>query len=82
MENLKKLYAAQATPRLSEDKVKQCVDPRLKGEYPPKGVAKVTFSLFPVRYQLLCFLFFLWLLLEIQWLPPKLEIGLEMQFLN
>lgn len=31
----------QATPRLSEDKVKQCVDPRLKGEYPPKGVAKV-----------------------------------------
>lgn len=32
----------KATPRLSEDKVKQCVDPRLKGEYPPKGVAKVT----------------------------------------
>ncbi|KAL5218888.1 hypothetical protein ABZP36_019572 [Zizania latifolia] len=31
----------QATPRLSEDKVKQCVDPRLKGEYPPKGVAKL-----------------------------------------
>lgn len=31
----------KATPRLSEDKVKQCVDPRLKGEYPPKGVAKV-----------------------------------------
>ncbi|KAL6871567.1 hypothetical protein ACP4OV_014396 [Aristida adscensionis] len=30
-----------ATPRLSEDKVKQCVDPRLKGEYPPKGVAKL-----------------------------------------
>nr|GMD91966.1 PTI1-like tyrosine-protein kinase 3 [Ipomoea batatas]GMD93307.1 PTI1-like tyrosine-protein kinase 3 [Ipomoea batatas] len=30
-----------ATPRLSEDKVKQCVDPKLKGEYPPKGVAKV-----------------------------------------
>ncbi|KQK12327.1 hypothetical protein BRADI_1g02970v3 [Brachypodium distachyon] len=26
-----------ATPRLSEDKVKQCIDPRLKGEYPPKG---------------------------------------------
>ncbi|KAK4754468.1 hypothetical protein SAY87_002572 [Trapa incisa] len=39
-----------ATPRLSEDKVKQCVDPRLKGEYPPKAVAKVLwfhgFSLF------------------------------------
>ncbi|PKA55803.1 PTI1-like tyrosine-protein kinase 3 [Apostasia shenzhenica] len=30
-----------ATPRLSEDKVKQCVDLRLKGEYPPKGVAKL-----------------------------------------
>ncbi|KAI3716477.1 hypothetical protein L1987_67382 [Smallanthus sonchifolius] len=30
-----------ATPRLSEDKVKQCVDPRLKGEYPPKAVAKL-----------------------------------------
>ncbi|AES63081.2 putative non-specific protein-tyrosine kinase RLK-Pelle-RLCK-VIII family [Medicago truncatula] len=30
-----------ATPRLSEDKVKQCVDPKLKGEYPPKGVAKL-----------------------------------------
>ena len=34
----------QATPRLSEDKVKQCIDPRLKGEYPPKGVAKVSLS--------------------------------------
>ncbi|KAK1313677.1 PTI1-like tyrosine-protein kinase 3 [Acorus calamus] len=30
-----------ATPRLSEDKVKQCIDPRLKGEYPAKGVAKL-----------------------------------------
>ncbi|KAL5981662.1 cleavage polyadenylation factor subunit pti1 [Asimina triloba] len=30
-----------ATPRLSEDKVKQCVDTRLNGEYPPKAVAKV-----------------------------------------
>ena len=30
-----------ATPRLSEDKVKQCVDPRLKSEYPPKGDAKL-----------------------------------------
>ncbi|XP_077250653.1 PTI1-like tyrosine-protein kinase 3 [Tasmannia lanceolata] len=30
-----------ATPRLTEDKVKQCVDPKLKGEYPPKGVAKL-----------------------------------------
>ncbi|XP_051202891.1 PTI1-like tyrosine-protein kinase 3 [Lolium perenne] len=30
-----------ATPRLGEDKVKQCVDPRLNGDYPPKGVAKL-----------------------------------------
>ncbi|KAJ6847405.1 pto-interacting protein 1-like isoform X2 [Iris pallida] len=30
-----------ATPRLSEDKVKQCVDPKLGGEYPPKSVAKI-----------------------------------------
>ncbi|KAG6524902.1 hypothetical protein ZIOFF_014847 [Zingiber officinale] len=34
-------WVGQATPRLSEDKVKQCVDPRLKGDYPPKGVAKL-----------------------------------------
>ncbi|KAF8093960.1 hypothetical protein N665_0373s0017 [Sinapis alba] len=31
----------QGTPRLSEDKVKQCVDPKLKGKYPPKTVAKL-----------------------------------------
>ncbi|CAH1420142.1 unnamed protein product, partial [Lactuca virosa] len=30
-----------ATPRLGEDKVKQCVDARLNGEYPPKAVAKM-----------------------------------------
>ncbi|KAJ0081354.1 hypothetical protein Patl1_12116 [Pistacia atlantica] len=30
-----------ATPKLSEDKVKQCVDAKLNGEYPPKIVAKV-----------------------------------------
>ncbi|XP_024974416.1 probable protein kinase At2g41970 [Cynara cardunculus var. scolymus] len=30
-----------ATPRLSEDKVKQCVDPKLNNEYPPKAVAKM-----------------------------------------
>ncbi|PIN00333.1 Non-specific serine/threonine protein kinase [Handroanthus impetiginosus] len=30
-----------ATPKLSEDKVKQCVDARLNGEYPPKAVAKM-----------------------------------------
>lgn len=29
-----------ATPRLSEDKVQQCVDPKLNNEYPPKAVAK------------------------------------------
>ncbi|KAL6637017.1 hypothetical protein ACP70R_024589 [Stipagrostis hirtigluma subsp. patula] len=30
-----------ATPRLSEDKVKQCVDPKLNDNYPPKAVAKL-----------------------------------------
>jgi len=30
-----------ATPKLSEDKVKQCVDPRLNGDYPAKAVAKM-----------------------------------------
>ncbi|GAB2295472.1 hypothetical protein Dimus_029638 [Dionaea muscipula] len=30
-----------ATPRLSEDKVKQCVDPKLNEDYPPKAVAKM-----------------------------------------
>lgn len=30
-----------ATPKLSEDKVKQCVDGRLNGDYPPKAVAKM-----------------------------------------
>ncbi|EOA27418.1 hypothetical protein CARUB_v10023553mg [Capsella rubella] len=30
-----------ATPKLSEDKVKQCVDRKLKGEYPLKSVAKL-----------------------------------------
>ncbi|KAK8954173.1 Pto-interacting protein 1 [Platanthera zijinensis] len=29
-----------AAPRLSEDKVKQCVDARLESDYPPKSVAK------------------------------------------
>lgn len=37
----------QATPKLSEDKVRQCVDTRLGGEYPPKAVAKV-FTLFRI----------------------------------
>ncbi len=31
----------QATPKLSEDKVKQCVDPKLRSDYPAKAVAKV-----------------------------------------
>ncbi|KAK9084428.1 hypothetical protein Scep_030899 [Stephania cephalantha] len=30
-----------ATPRLSEDKVRQCIDQRLGGDYPPKAVAKM-----------------------------------------
>ncbi|MBA0605080.1 hypothetical protein Godav_017692 [Gossypium davidsonii] len=30
-----------ATPRLSEDKVRQCVDQRLGGDYPSKAVAKM-----------------------------------------
>ncbi|XP_054804935.1 pto-interacting protein 1-like [Prosopis cineraria] len=30
-----------ATPKLSEDKVKQCVDARLQNDYPPKAVAKM-----------------------------------------
>ncbi|XP_071716861.1 probable protein kinase At2g41970 isoform X1 [Rutidosis leptorrhynchoides] len=31
-----------ATPRLNVDRVKQCVDPKLKDDYPPKAVAKLT----------------------------------------
>ncbi|ANM61819.1 Protein kinase superfamily protein [Arabidopsis thaliana] len=30
-----------ATPKLSEDTVEECVDPKLKGEYSPKSVAKL-----------------------------------------
>ncbi|KAH7691840.1 Non-specific serine/threonine protein kinase protein [Dioscorea alata] len=30
-----------ATPRFSEDNIKQCVDPKLNNEYPPKAVAKL-----------------------------------------
>lgn len=30
-----------ATPRLSEDKVKQCIDPKLGEDYPPKAIAKM-----------------------------------------
>ncbi|KAF6165522.1 hypothetical protein GIB67_015845 [Kingdonia uniflora] len=30
-----------ATPRLSEDKIRQCVDPNLNNDYPPKAVAKM-----------------------------------------
>ncbi|KAK9086211.1 hypothetical protein Syun_028605 [Stephania yunnanensis] len=32
---------SDATPRLSEDKVRQCIDQRLGGDYPPKAVAKM-----------------------------------------
>lgn len=38
----------QATPRLSEDKVRQCIDSRINGEYPPKAVAKVIILYFLV----------------------------------
>uniref|UniRef100_A0A161ZZI5 Protein kinase domain-containing protein n=1 Tax=Daucus carota subsp. sativus TaxID=79200 RepID=A0A161ZZI5_DAUCS len=30
-----------ATPRLSEDKVRQCVDPKLENDFPPKAIAKM-----------------------------------------
>ncbi|PHT39051.1 hypothetical protein CQW23_22624 [Capsicum baccatum] len=30
-----------ATPLLSDDKVKECVDPKLNNEYPPRAIAKV-----------------------------------------
>ncbi|KAF9664783.1 hypothetical protein SADUNF_Sadunf16G0053900 [Salix dunnii] len=36
-----RLHSTRATPRLSEDKVKQCVDPKLNNDYPPKAVAKL-----------------------------------------
>ncbi|KAK1302961.1 putative protein kinase [Acorus calamus] len=35
------LSCSRATPRLSEDKVHQCVDPKLNKQYPPKAVAKL-----------------------------------------
>lgn len=41
----------QATPRLSEDKVKQCVDPKLNNDYPPKAIAKV-FVTFLLTYSI------------------------------
>ncbi|GMI94736.1 hypothetical protein like AT1G48210 [Hibiscus trionum] len=34
-------HVTWATPRLSEDKVRHCVDQRLGGDYPPKAVAKM-----------------------------------------
>ncbi|PIN24954.1 Serine/threonine protein kinase [Handroanthus impetiginosus] len=41
-----------ATPRLSEDKVKQCVDPKLKGKYPIEGVAVLAaIAAFCVQYE-------------------------------
>ncbi|KAK2990834.1 hypothetical protein RJ640_025891, partial [Escallonia rubra] len=38
-----------ATRQLSEDKLKQCVDTRLNGEYPPKAVASRRFSLADIQ---------------------------------
>ncbi|KAI3843530.1 hypothetical protein MKX03_018119 [Papaver bracteatum] len=36
-----RLHSTRATPRLSEDKVKQCIDPKLNNDYPPKAIAKM-----------------------------------------
>ncbi|GLT49931.1 hypothetical protein SLA2020_234540 [Shorea laevis] len=42
----------QATPQLSEDKVKQCVDARLLGDYPSKALAKfATATAFCLQYE-------------------------------
>ncbi|KAL0318615.1 UNVERIFIED_CONTAM: Pto-interacting protein 1 [Sesamum angustifolium] len=35
------LMTTRASPRLTEDRVKQCIDARLNGEYPPKAAAKM-----------------------------------------
>ena len=43
-------FYIQATPRLSEDKVKQCVDPKLNNDYPPKAIAKVLSTLPPMSF--------------------------------
>ena len=40
------VFFLQATPRLSEDKVKQCIDPKLNNDFPPKAVAKVRYFVF------------------------------------
>ncbi|GLT87126.1 hypothetical protein SLE2022_052250 [Rubroshorea leprosula] len=41
-----------ATPQLSEDKVKQCVDARLLGDYPSKALAKfATAATFCLQYE-------------------------------
>ncbi|RAL42013.1 hypothetical protein DM860_018187 [Cuscuta australis] len=41
-----------ATPKLTEDKVRQCVDPRLAGEYPPKAIGKfAAVALLCVQYE-------------------------------
>lgn len=44
--DLEVLKRFQATPKLCEDKVKQCVDAKLGDEYPPKSVAKVPILFF------------------------------------
>lgn len=50
-QNYNNMYL-QATPRLSEDKVKQCVDPKLNNDYPPKAIAKVWILTFISCYYL------------------------------
>ncbi|KAK4479864.1 hypothetical protein RD792_015407 [Penstemon davidsonii] len=41
IESGQKNIVSWATPRLSEDKFKQCIDPKLMEVYPPKAAAKL-----------------------------------------
>lgn len=73
----------QATPKLCEDKVKQCVDAKLGNEYPPKSVAKVpilffscfiisSLSLYNSDCLLVCEIRFIYLLLERNCIKPTI----------
>lgn len=71
----------QATPKLSEDKVRQCVDTRLGGEYPPKAVAKVCTSLLSIFDFLLIFMlwhFPCWIVWTV-WKFINSELDLEVE---
>jgi len=35
------MLAHQATPMLTEDRVQECIDPKLGDQYPPAGALKV-----------------------------------------